>query len=684
VYIVFRVYNAPENEIMNPNRYLVLASIASLLLLGRATSSATEANGLKSGQVLSEFASQEVNDSTHLAVFSIDSIRDMSRGFSPADSAADAVVLLDRHQEIFHPDLTRLRRIHRLVEIQTPDGAREFLRSEYTFNSWTEIPHLITARIIYPDNTIGVVSPDSVYIHGEENAMTSASRKMIWEFPEIKTGCILETIAQFEGSYDDPLDLYYLYLANEYHPVAHFDVELIVPSGWHINESHSEKMKHTVDSGGNETTYHWSCRDMPSLIKETSAPDVYEQSQWVHFGTAKTWPETVSRYWLRIEDRVDTGQAMVRIARRLTRYAQNRQDKIDAVFRYVSRDIRYVAIAFGENTFIPRSPMDVELHRYGDCKDKTMFLVSLLRCLDIKAYPALISSNDPVRFAPEVPDIAQFNHMIAYLPDDGQFVDPSCTVCGPYDLSVSYLGHPVLIIDPHMSNPLRDTRTAIADDNYYKRTSYIIPRTQGGVDILEDIVFGGEVSLILKNFLDTSDSATIHDFILGRSGIGLWRLAALQNYQIYHTYDFEMLYSWGANFASDSLFMTNVAFERSGVWFYSLANMLDMPDTVGRRLDFVLNAPFRVEENYITIPGPDWQLYRSQPSWDIGTPWYSATCSTTVWPDSLSVRVVFNMETTRIAVADLSAFVRSLHDLELRVEDQSPIYRRVDKSSPTE
>ena len=56
-------------------------------------------------------------------------------------------------------------------------------------------------------------------------------------------------------------------------------------------------------------------------------------------------------------------------------------------------DIRYLGIEMGRNSHEPHQPWETLEARWGDCKDKTLLLVALLRELGLEAYPALVNTR---------------------------------------------------------------------------------------------------------------------------------------------------------------------------------------------------------------------------------------------------------------------------------------------------
>ncbi len=90
--------------------------------------------------------------------------------------------------------------------------------------------------------------------------------------------------------------------------------------------------------------------------------------------------------------------------------------KIDALYNYVSRQIRYVAIEIGIGGYQPHLPADVYKNKYGDCKDKATLLISMLDKIGLRGYPALVGTRGDVEADPAAPTLSTFDHMIVAFP----------------------------------------------------------------------------------------------------------------------------------------------------------------------------------------------------------------------------------------------------------------------------
>ena len=63
--------------------------------------------------------------------------------------------------------------------------------------------------------------------------------------------------------------------------------------------------------------------------------------------------------------------------------ASDERERLLAAMRFVQSEVRYLALALGNGSYVPSPPELVLKRRYGDCKDKTLLALSLLKGLSI-------------------------------------------------------------------------------------------------------------------------------------------------------------------------------------------------------------------------------------------------------------------------------------------------------------
>jgi hypothetical protein len=110
-----------------------------------------------------------------------------------------------------------------------------------------------------------------------------------------------------------------------------------------------------------------------------------------------------------------------RLAADLTKGKTSRDDKVKAIFEYVADDIRYVNYVSGE-WWLPNRPQQLLARRQGDCDDKAILLITLLKAVGIEATEVLVQTRytgQPSLLLSQKAAVPLFDHGIAYLPGTG-------------------------------------------------------------------------------------------------------------------------------------------------------------------------------------------------------------------------------------------------------------------------
>jgi len=134
-------------------------------------------------------------------------------------------------------------------------------------------------------------------------------------------------------------------------------------------------------------------------------------------------------------------------AEELTKGKTAENEKIRAIYDFVSTRYRYIGIDLGMARYTPHAAGDVLANRYGDCKDKHVLFAALLRAAGISANAALISSS--FRIDPDFPSPSLFDHVITAIPsgDSTIFADTTPEVA-PYGLLLPNLRDRYALIAP--------------------------------------------------------------------------------------------------------------------------------------------------------------------------------------------------------------------------------------------
>jgi transglutaminase-like putative cysteine protease len=186
-----------------------------------------------------------------------------------------------------------------------------------------------------------------------------------------------------------------------------------------VVRTHFDDVKPVVTQRGGERTVEWIWQDVGPFVPEEDLPaHVYpwpgiEISDMDDWGDVGRWASPVYGPVMRV------GPATRALVDDIRAGTASVADRVLAAHRFVQEEIRYAAIAIGPGAHIPAPPDVVIRRRFGDCKDKSVLLVALLRELGVDAWPALVHTARGAALPGVLATPYAFNHVIvrAVMPD---------------------------------------------------------------------------------------------------------------------------------------------------------------------------------------------------------------------------------------------------------------------------
>lgn len=173
----------------------------------------------------------------------------------------------------------------------------------------------------------------------------------------------------------------------------------------------------------------WDLRDTESLHVEYDVPSWFDAYPWIQLSEFESWND-VARWGAKLFALPDAGSPALRAAADgLRSETRDVHDDLRRALRFVQGEVRYLSIALGEGSHRPSPPDEVLARRYGDCKDKALLLVALLRELGIEARPALVSTTSLHAIEKWSATSAAFDHVIVRALAGGEewWLDPTMT-----------------------------------------------------------------------------------------------------------------------------------------------------------------------------------------------------------------------------------------------------------------
>lgn len=371
---------------------------------------------------------------------------------------AGAFILYCDEKIKINSDHTQLTTAHYIVKILNERGKEDFSETHIDYDSTYEKVELEYARTIKPSGEVVEVGSRNLrdvskYLNFP---LYSNARVFIISFPEISSGAAIEykvRIYRSQLMQKEDFVLSYFLQTNEPVMNAYFSLDLPKEKSVYLKDINARYntfgavLKPRVKEIDNRLIYTWHFKDIPQIIPEANMPAEVEINPGIIISSFKNWQE-IYEWWLPLaKDKIKADAAIKEKVKGLIRFCKTREEKARAIYNFCAREIRYVAVEYGDAGYEPHSAADIFKNKYGDCKDQAILLVTMLREAGISAYPVLVPTRGCYNLDPAFP-AALFNHCIALaaLPQGFVFMDPTAETCSFGDLPSGDQGRRVFVI----------------------------------------------------------------------------------------------------------------------------------------------------------------------------------------------------------------------------------------------
>ncbi|MCX5704894.1 MAG: DUF3857 and transglutaminase domain-containing protein [Candidatus Omnitrophica bacterium] len=341
---------------------------------------------------------------------------------------------------------TEVSRVHYLIKILNERGKEDFSEAKFEYDSTYEKIELEYARTIKPDGT--VVDVGARHIRDVSKYLNfplySNARVFIISFPEIAEGVSVEyKLKVYRNQLVNKKDYVIPYTLQSTDPIISADFTVSFPKDNPanlkiINERYNTfgaKLTPEKEEKDGIVTLRWKFKNIPQIISEADMSPAVEITPTVLLSSFKDWQELYNWWWKLAKDKIQADTAIKDKVQQLIRGLKTDEKKARSIYNFCAKDIRYVAVEYGQAGFEPHQAADIFRNKYGDCKDQAILLVTMLKYAGFKAWPVLIPTKDCYNLNPDFPAM-NFNHCIAsvLLNDKIIFLDPTAETCSFGDL----------------------------------------------------------------------------------------------------------------------------------------------------------------------------------------------------------------------------------------------------------
>lgn len=313
----------------------------------------------------------------------------------------------------------------------------------------------------------------------------------------------------FNGRYTDMYDIAFSV------PVYNLYYKLIVPKGREITIKNSQtNIQLEAKKQANETIYEWKLNNVPSLHVQDNLPSWYDPYPMIILSEYKNWKE-VNEWAMTLFPKIkNLSPALEKKINEIRVSDTNSEKRILTSLRFVQDDIRYMGIEMGENSHKPFLPDKVLNQRFGDCKDKSYLLCTMLRAMDIEANPVLINSSYKKAISTWLPAPTAFDHVTVQVKLNNRifYFDPTISFQRGEIYGISYPDYQTGLVISDGTNNLTDI--PVQENGFVKvKEVFAISHMYGSAQLKVVSLYSGSFADDMRSsFNNTSNYQMLNKF----------------------------------------------------------------------------------------------------------------------------------------------------------------------------
>lgn len=336
------------------------------------------------------------------------------------DGAPALQTLLDDNQSRLSPD-GDVFYSRRVVKVLKTEGLSDLTSESFTWSPDTESMSINTIAIRRGGKVIDLLQGgDGMLVlrreTGLEAGMLDGRLTATRQIEGLQVGDVLDvawTVAKRDpvtkGRSEDPEGL------SSSDVIGRYRVRISWPSAdpvrWRVTEGLSQP---TVTTSDGRTVLLLDAVNVKAPVPPISAPARFRWLGRLYASSFRTWPD-VSALVYPLFDRAATvkpSSALLAEADAIAARSTDPKVRAFQALRLVEDKVRYLYVGTNDGGYIPADADETWRRRFGDCKGKTVVLLTLLRRLGVEATPALVSTGAGDGLNEDLPGLGRFDHVI--------------------------------------------------------------------------------------------------------------------------------------------------------------------------------------------------------------------------------------------------------------------------------
>ncbi len=380
--------------------------------------------------------------------------RDSENFLKSVPDAAVLIQLVDESMEMT-PENTKIYTAH-IVEKVLKERGKSAAEVEIGYDSTYERVKLVFARTITKDGRVISVGKENIrdvskYLNFP---LYSNARAFIISMPSVEPGSVIDyKVKIYSSKLIDRDNFSFIYRLRDRYPIFKAKFKLITPIDKKVHFKYFNRERAAGYSLAPEAgfknsgkIYKWEFKDIKPIIPEYNMPPDSEVNPAILVSSFSSWSE-IYDWWKKLfSNKLELNTRGKALVDNLIKNASSKLDKAKKIYEFCAKQIRYVAVEYGESGYEPHSANEVFVNRYGDCKDQAILLTAMLRYAGFNAFPVLVPTRSVYPVDKNFPSI-NFNHAICALKYQGKliFMDPTAETTSFMDIPLPDQNREVMV-----------------------------------------------------------------------------------------------------------------------------------------------------------------------------------------------------------------------------------------------
>jgi uncharacterized protein DUF3857/transglutaminase superfamily protein len=376
---------------------------------------------------------------------------------SAAPQTPAQIELLETHIR-FESDGASRKEVHARVRINTELGTRQFARLNFDYHRAFETVEIPLARITHASGGTADILPSAVTDQPNPLVVGATTyqdiRRKTVRILGLQPMDMLEYRVVTTAQAPLAPDFYLFHTFAKDAIVTQERFELDLPSSravqLRINPATAPGYQEKTGQGSeSRVVRRWEYRWSSPEGKAKSSQDLSNEPD-LALTTFTSWKQLAARLAEKFEARENIAPEVIAKSNDLTKSAEKPEEKIEAIYDFVSQKITTVELPLESNGFRPRLPAEILTSGYATPEDKMVLFSTLTRAAKMPAIVALAGAPDNAENL--LPRPSLFSHALVWTgtgkDGPGFWLDPSMEVAPFRMIGANLRGKPAFLLLP--------------------------------------------------------------------------------------------------------------------------------------------------------------------------------------------------------------------------------------------